>query len=153
MKLLHLLSRPLIIFALAMTCAAGPIRAHGWQEGSKPVSEKTVEAVLAALFRLKESAAAAGGTPREGTAPNLTMAVFGFATTNDLLALLPPDTQRILVTYEAIQQGVIDASGGYAPDADVIFWSDFLHPMDAPAVAAHLDQFDAINAFFLGESR
>jgi hypothetical protein len=138
---------------LAATLAAGPGRAHSWQDVSDPLSDDLVRTILAALLQLEDIAAQNGHVPPGKTPANLTVEIYDFATENDLLSLLPFDTQRALVTYEALQLGVVDATGAFMPDADSFAWSEVIHPQDVPAIAAHLGEFDAINSFFVGADR
>ncbi|MCA0919302.1 hypothetical protein [Pseudooceanicola nanhaiensis] len=141
-------NRRLVLAALGAFCTTRVEAGVDWKTDTPPVTDREVEAVLAALRKLEAAARQQGLPATAGADSYLRDAVPAFIAAHGIAVDLPADTDRILTAYDAVRLGVVNRQGRWSPGAGFDDWSDRLHINDAPVIAPHMDAFQALARVF-----
>ncbi|MDA0338299.1 MAG: hypothetical protein O2910_00370 [Proteobacteria bacterium] len=136
--------------ALLLVSEAG---AHSWQQDSAALGPDHVASVIAELEVLAAAASDTGWTTDGASGDSFNAAVYAFAIQSGHLGSLSSATERVLVTYEALEKGIVTTDGKFADSADVFLWDDYLHLNDIPAIATQRDALAALRAVFIGKGQ
>jgi hypothetical protein len=136
-----------LLFALtACVMIATPTAAHLWHDAVGDLSPTEIEAAIVTLETAADSIAEENWHPPEAAAGNSMMLAFALLRKTDGVVSLSEETQRILLTYEAMRLGVADDTGAFTEDADIFAWIEVIRPADAAAIAPFRARLEAWRA-------
>lgn len=139
------LGRSIIV---ALLLVPHSLQAHSWQDGLDDMLPDEVEAVVSRLETTLEAPQPEDwALPEEFGDGSFDLAI-EFALATDQIGKIANSAERVLMTYDALRFGVIDAQGDVIGETDLDFWLEYLRPHDAPAVAPFVKRLDAWRANF-----
>ena len=127
-----------------------PAAAHLWHDATSDMTPEAIEAVVAALEDAAQTPDRVDWEPPEQIVESTRHLAFEFMYLNRRLTALPPKTDRVLITYDALRFGVLDEAGRYGEGVDMTIWFDLVRPADAPTIAPFRARLDAWRASLLG---
>ena len=134
---------------LLWTLQTSPSAAHLWQEAAADLEPGQIEGMVSALETAAQAAAEDGWHPREEIAENSTSLAYALLRWAGRLDDIPPEGERMLVTYDALRLDVIDETGTFTPHANIFHWFETLRTTDAPGMAPFRARLDAWRALLL----
>lgn len=132
--------------AMALFAMVGESRAHLWHEAAEDMEPSTIEAVVSALERAAEELEEGELKAQEGAEDSSELLAFELMRVTGSLQELPYEAERVLTTYDALRYGVVDTTGEFASDANLMIWLEAVRPADAPSLAPFKARLDAWRA-------
>lgn len=134
---------------LALLFAATVANAHPHFGDGPSLTPDLVDEVIDALDIYLAGARAAGGLGLEPDSDTALGLLIEIAPMTRNAAPLPPQTEAVLLTYEAHSAGAVSDSGEWVEDFDDLFtWYGRINPADAAVVVPYASRLDAWQAEF-----
>lgn len=127
--------------------------AHDWQDVVGDMYPEEVESVISDLETGLREPFPEGWAMSEESADDTYLLVIEAASATGQTGLITAFHERVLMTFDALRLGVIDAGGAYLDPEAQDDWSEYLRPADAVAVLPFLERIDAWRSNFGGSDK